>query len=113
MELSGINTNLDKNRIQGIRQSVSKYFTEELLGESEMKWTGLRPMTPDGLPVFGKVPHWNNAFVATGHGMVGIAMAPASGRIMADLICSGKTELDIQSFSPIRFQKELKGRSPA
>ncbi|MED4205409.1 NAD(P)/FAD-dependent oxidoreductase [Neobacillus mesonae] len=112
MELSGINTNLDKNRIQGIRQSVSKYLTDELHGESEMEWTGMRPMTPDGLPVLGKIPYWNNAFVATGHGMVGVAMAPASGKIMADLICSGETEFDIQSFSTSRFQKELKRNSP-
>ncbi|GHH98866.1 NAD(P)/FAD-dependent oxidoreductase [Neobacillus kokaensis] len=111
MELSGINTHLDKNRIQGIRQSVSKYLTEELHGDSEMEWTGMRPMTPDGLPVLGKVPQWDNAFVATGHGMVGIAMAPATGRIMADLICSGETEFDIECFSPSRFQKEPKERS--
>ncbi|MCM3569304.1 FAD-binding oxidoreductase [Neobacillus mesonae] len=111
MELSGINTHLDKNRIQGIRHSVSKYLTEELNGESEMEWTGMRPMTPDGLPVLGKIPHWDNAFVATGHGMVGVAMAPATGKMMADLICSGETEFDMEPFHPSRFQKELKGRS--
>lgn len=103
MELSGINTKLDKKRVQGIRSSISSYLNESLTGDMEEEWTGMRPMTPDGLPVLGRVPHYKNFFVSTGHGMVGMAMAPATGKIMADLIHSGQTEFDIQPFEPNRF----------
>ncbi|KAB7708279.1 FAD-dependent oxidoreductase [Bacillus aerolatus] len=103
MELSGINTNLDKKRVQGIRSAVSNYLNENLTGDTEEEWTGMRPMTPDGLPVLGRVPNYKNLFVSTGHGMVGMAMAPATGKIMSDLIHSGQTEFNIQPFEPNRF----------
>ncbi|RJS58974.1 FAD-dependent oxidoreductase [Bacillus sp. PK3_68] len=103
MELSGINTKLDKKRLQGIRSAVSGYLNEDLTGDMEEEWTGMRPMTPDGLPVLGRVPDYKNLFVSTGHGMVGMAMAPATGKIMSDLIHSGQTEFNIQPFEPNRF----------
>lgn len=103
MELSGINTNLDKRRIKGVREAVSKYLDEELHGNHEVEWTGMRPMTPDGLPVIGKIPDFNNAFVATGHGMVGLSMAPVTGKIISELVCNGETEYDITAFLPERF----------
>lgn len=65
MELSGINSKMDKNRIQGIRNSVAKYLKAELQGKTEVEWSGMRPMTPDGLPVIGKIPNLDNAFIAT------------------------------------------------
>src|SRR5690606_8638490 len=92
MELSGINTDLDKKRLQGIRDSVAKYLNEQLEGASQVDWRVLRLMTPDGLPVLGQVPVYDNAFIATGHGMVGVFMAPVTGKIMSDLICDGETE---------------------
>lgn len=103
MELSGINTNLDKKRVKNLRESVSKYLNENLYGETEVEWTGMRPMTPDGLPVIGKIPDFNNAFIATGHGMVGLSMAPVTGEIISELVCNGETEYDITAFLPERF----------
>lgn len=105
MELSGINSTIDTKRIQGIKNSVCTYLKENLHGESEIKWTGMRPMTPDGLPVLGAIPNFNNAFIATGHGMIGISMAPITGKIMTDLISKGFTEFDIEPFDPKRFSK--------
>lgn len=105
MELSGLNSTIDTKRIQGIRNSVFKYLNETLHGDSEIEWTGLRPMTPDGLPVLGLIPGFKNAFIATGHGMVGVSMAPVTGKIMADLIHFGLTEFHIEPFNPRRFTK--------
>ncbi|USK41829.1 FAD-dependent oxidoreductase (plasmid) [Cytobacillus firmus] len=103
MELSGINTKLDKKRVQGIRSSITSYLNNSFTGDMEEEWTGMRPMTPDGLPVLGRIPNYKNLFVSTGHGMVGVAMAPATGKIMADLIHFGHTEFAIQPFEPNRF----------
>lgn len=105
MELSGKNTKMDTRRVQSIRSAVSKYVKEMIRGDSEREWVGMRPMTPDGLPVLGKIPHLNNMYIATGHAMVGLSMAPATGKIMTDLITLGKTNFEIDSFTPNRFVK--------
>lgn len=106
MELSGINSRLDRGRIDSLRQSISKYLKEPLTADQETEWTGMRPMTPDGLPVMGLIPGLQNAYIASGHGMVGVAMAPPTGKIMADIISSGQTDIDITPFSPERFTKK-------
>src|SRR3989304_1500763 len=49
----------------------------------------MRPLMPDGLPVIGPAPRLENLFVATGHGMLGITLAPATARVIADLIGGG------------------------
>jgi D-amino-acid dehydrogenase len=47
---------------------------------------GLRPSTPDGHPVVGRLPGWGNAYVATGHGAEGLLLGPYSARVLADRI---------------------------
>jgi glycine/D-amino acid oxidase-like deaminating enzyme len=63
----------------------------------------LRPVTPDWLPIIGKAPGWENAFLATGAGKKGILISPGIGKATADLIASGKTDLPITPFAPERF----------
>jgi glycine/D-amino acid oxidase-like deaminating enzyme len=65
----------------------------------------LRPVTPDGLPIIGKVPTCEGAYLATGGGTKGILLAPAMGQAIADLILTGSTSLDIASSSPDRFAR--------
>jgi glycine oxidase len=68
----------------------------------EKTWAGLRPGSPDGLPFLGRVPGWDNAFVAAGHHRAGIQLSPATGRIMADLILGRLPSLPIEAFRPDR-----------
>lgn len=105
MELSGVNTRLDPNRIAAVRRAVRAYLAEDLGGESETEWMGLRPMTPDGLPVLGLVPRYDNLYVATGHAMMGISLSQVTGALMADLISRGSTDADLSPFSPARFSR--------
>ena len=63
----------------------------------------LRPVTPDWLPILGRVPGYGNAWLATGAGKKGILLAPGIGKSVADLIASGETGLPIGNFSPGRF----------
>lgn len=65
-------------------------------------WAGLRPGTPDGLPILGatKTPGY---FVATGHFRDGILLAPITAQVMADVIEGRKSEYDLAPFSPQRF----------
>ncbi|WP_026573842.1 NAD(P)/FAD-dependent oxidoreductase [Bacillus sp. UNC438CL73TsuS30] len=103
MELSGLNVNIDERRVQGLRNSVSKYLKTPIKGEKEVVWTGMRPMTPDGLPILGPIPEISNSFIAAGHAMNGVSMSLATGWIMSQLINEGRTDIDINSFSLNRF----------
>jgi D-amino-acid dehydrogenase len=62
-------------------------------------WRGLRPCTPDGLPIIGKPPGFDNLLIATGHQMCGLHTAPGTGRLAADLLL-GETPL----FDPAPFR---------
>ena len=57
--------------------------------EAASTWAGLRPGSPDGLPVLGCVPGRVNVYVAAGHFRNGILLAPVTGRLMTQLICDG------------------------
>lgn len=67
----------------------------------------LRPVTPDGLPVIGPAPRWENAYLAMGGGRKGMLLSSGMGCAVADLISSGSTSITIQSCSPARFLHEL------
>ena len=63
----------------------------------------LRPVTPDWLPILGRVPGYRNAWLATGAGKKGILLAPGIGKSIADLITTDGTALPIENFAPERF----------
>ncbi|SFE56440.1 sarcosine oxidase subunit beta [Alteribacillus iranensis] len=70
-------------------------------------FTGLRPYTPDGMPVLGPVPGMEGIFVAAGHEGDGIALAPISGKVMANVACGEDPGIDIRPFSMDRFQEPV------
>ena len=63
----------------------------------------LRPITPDDLPILGKVPGREGAYVGSGGGPKGILLAPGMGKALADLIMTGQTSLSIKACDPARF----------
>jgi D-amino-acid dehydrogenase len=65
----------------------------------------VRPLSPDRRPLIGSVPGCPGAYLATGHGTKGIHLAPVTGRLIADLITRGRTDLPVslEAFSPGRF----------
>ncbi len=65
-------------------------------------FAGLRPYTADGKAFMGPVPQYEGLYVAAGHEGDGIAYSPITGKIMADLVLTGKTEMDLSPFSVIR-----------
>jgi glycine oxidase len=66
-------------------------------------WAGLRPATPDGLPLLGALPVQPDHYIATGHYRNGILLAPATAHVMAQTILGEPTSLDLSPFSPARF----------
>jgi glycine oxidase len=67
-------------------------------------WSGLRPATPDGLPLMGALPTQPNHFIATGHYRDGILLAPATAHVMAQLLSGIATSVDLTPFSPARTE---------
>jgi D-amino-acid dehydrogenase len=64
---------------------------------------GLRPATPDGLPVLGRIAQIDNLFLATGHGASGLQVGPYSGALVASLVAGHRPVLDLSPFSAERF----------
>ncbi len=69
-------------------------------------WAGLRPATPDGLPLLGALPDQPNHFLATGHYRDGILLAPATARVMAQLLSGEAPSINLTPFSPARLLRE-------
>ncbi|MEP6221450.1 FAD-dependent oxidoreductase, partial [Marinobacter sp.] len=67
-------------------------------------WCGLRPMTPDSVPVIGKTPI-SNLFMNTGHGTLGWTMSQGSARLVADVINNKTPDIDNEGLSIDRFLK--------
>jgi len=103
MELSGINLRLDPKRLAAIERAADAHVPGVLEGESTTPWVGMRPITPDGLPVLGPLDGVDNLFVATGHQMMGVTLAPSTGKVMAELMLEGSASVDLEPFSPSRF----------
>jgi len=66
-------------------------------------WAGLRPITPDGLPIIGAEPRLPGLWYATGHGRNGILLAGITGVIVRQLLAGEPTVEDIDAFAPTRF----------
>ncbi len=102
LELSGINPQVDAYRIEAMTRLATRYLPGWRPAQAERR-AGMRPLMPDGLPVIGRAPRLENLFVATGHGMLGITLAPATARAIADLITRDTADEDLAPFSPGRF----------
>jgi D-amino-acid dehydrogenase len=70
----------------------------------EEEWYGWRPMTPDGLPVIDRSPSATNVFIAAGHNMLGVSMAPATGKLVAELLAGAVAHIDPAPYSVARFR---------
>jgi len=66
-------------------------------------WAGLEGVTSDGIPVIGPSQSSENVYHAFGFSAHGFQLGPVVGRLMAELICDGRTNLPIEPFSPVRF----------
>ncbi len=108
MEFSGINHTLRQERVSAIARSAAWALRgwpdpTPTSGRGVQVWTGMRPMTPDGLPVIGWLPGYRDIAVASGHAMLGVTLAPATGEAVADLLTTGVLPDVARPFDPARF----------
>ena len=102
LELAGMDLSVNMRRVEALHRSSSRY----LPGLEEARvveiWRGLRPCTPDGLPIIGRSVDFQNLIVAAGHAMLGMSLGPVTGKLVSQLLNGEKTEMDI---SPLRVER--------
>jgi D-amino-acid dehydrogenase len=103
MEFVGYDDSIPPKRIGYLKEAASLYLHEPAGEPVEETWFGWRPMTPDGLPVIGPSPAMNNVLIAAGHNMLGLSMAPGTGRLVAELLDGRPPHIDPAPYSPGRF----------
>jgi D-amino-acid dehydrogenase len=105
MEIAGTNQSINLNRVKGIYESINRFYPafEAKFPQENQIWKGLRPCSPDGLPYIGLAPGYSNVLVGSGHSMMGISLAPATGKILAELHQQKATAMEIQGFEVGRF----------
>lgn len=99
----GFERGVDNETVGAIRSDLNDFFPTLARHETVCAWSGFRPFCEDLRPVIGPVPGNDRIFVAAGHFRKGVMLAPATGKILADLIAGGSTEMDISLLSPARF----------
>lgn len=105
LEIAGTNQRVDMKRVQGIYESINRYYPDfqaQMPKENEI-WKGLRPCSPDGLPYIGFAPGYSNVLVGSGHAMMGISMAPATGFLLAELHQQHTPGINLDAFAVGRF----------
>ncbi|MGC0362309.1 D-amino-acid dehydrogenase [Rhodococcus sp. 27YEA15] len=83
MGFGGLDERIHARRANGILTSAADYFDNWVAPTGAVAWTGLRPMTPDGMPIIGALPAHPTVTVATGHAMLGITLGPVTGDLVA------------------------------
>ena len=103
MEFSGFDRRLNERRLGNLEKSAAIYLQTPLGRRVTERWTGLRPMSVDDLPIIDRTPDIDNLYIATGHGMLGLSTATGTGRLITDMILGRKPPFDPAPFSIRRF----------
>ena len=103
LEDAGFNKSVTEAGVKQIRESAAELCPDLAEAEVLETWAGLRPGTPDDLPILGPTDA-EGLILATGHYRNGILLAPVTAKLVRDWVMRGHTEFDAGAFSPLRFR---------
>jgi D-amino-acid dehydrogenase len=103
LELAGLDLRVNRRRVDAILRATRTYMPGLVSTPTLEIWRGLRPLTPDDLPILGRPAGTSGLILATGHGMSGISQGPMTGELIAQIATGEKPALDPAPFSPDRF----------
>ncbi|WP_298265210.1 FAD-binding oxidoreductase [uncultured Lutibacter sp.] len=91
---------INLKRLLGIVENIHSFYPDINLQTptKEKVWTGFRPCTSSGLPIIEQSKKFNNLIISTGHAMMGLSLAPATGKLVSELVSNTKTSIDISAF---------------
>jgi len=102
LELAGMDLRIDRRRLAAVARAAEAYMKDWRPLRPDLEWAGLRPLPADSLPLIGRAPGQDGLFVATGHGMLGVTLAPATGAALAPLVL--RDEL-LEELEPFRISR--------
>ncbi len=103
MEFAGYDESMNRDRLRLLTDAAGVYLKTPPVGQPSEEWWGWRPMTPDSLPLVGPAPALSNVWLAAGHNMLGVSMAPATGKLVAEMVTGARPHVDPAPYSPARF----------
>jgi D-amino-acid dehydrogenase len=103
LELSGWDMRVRPKRVAYLRAGGERAIGVPADGPVRQIWRGPRPVTPDGLPVIGRVPGRDRVILATGHCMLGLSLAPATGRLVTQVASGARPDVDLTPLALQRF----------
>src|SRR3989454_7131554 len=103
MERAGFSATVTNEGLAQIFRGAVRLLPALVTQAVARTWVGLRPVTPDGRPILGRDPDVAGLWYATGHGRNGILLAALTGEIIADLLTTGETNVDIAPLGADRF----------
>lgn len=109
LELAGQNYDVSQKTVDGILKIAANALRTEGQPTVEKVWRGMRPCSPDGLPYIGRMAPVQNLLAATGHGMLGVTLAPLTGKWIADTIMGRDADnsVELECVAPNRSQRSL------
>lgn len=112
-EVAGFDLRLNPRRRDTLAMCTQGLFAGACDLPAASFWTGLRPMTPDGTPIVGAAPGFDNLMLNTGHGTLGWTMSAGSGQLMADLTLGRQPGISTEGLGPERYQRGTDARAGA
>jgi D-amino-acid dehydrogenase len=102
LELTGMDMSITRRRVEAILREVHDYLNLSERQELIEIWRGLRPCTPDGLPVIGRSMQLDNLVVAGGHATLGVSLGPVTGKLVSQIVTNTPPLLDL---APLRLER--------
>jgi D-amino-acid dehydrogenase len=103
LEIGNFDRTVSAKQIAGIESAAREYLQLDEKLDIHETWAGLRPTTPDGMPIIGRSPRHSNLVVATGHAMLGLSLGPGTGQVVAELVNGKETAFDLSPLRVVRF----------
>jgi D-amino-acid dehydrogenase len=103
LELAGMDLSINTRRVTAIRKAAEQYLPGLDQARVLEIWRGLRPCTPDGLPILSRSEALENLFIAAGHAMLGMSLGPITGKLVSQVVNEEKTDFNLAPFRMDRF----------
>ena len=100
LEHSGFDKTPTDEALESLRASAAELLPELADMQPVAHWAGLRPGSPEGIPYIGPVPGFDGLWLNTGHYRNGLVLAPASCRLLADLMSGREPIIDPVPYAP-------------
>jgi D-amino-acid dehydrogenase len=105
LELGSDPEALGRRRVDAVVDAGTRHVAGVKGATISHVWRGLRPMTSDAMPIVGRAPSDDRVIVATGHGSLGITLAPSTAELVATLAAGNQPDAGLEPLSPDRFRR--------